>query len=495
MSTIVIIGAGFSGTLTAVQLLRRGSGGPLRIVLLERAPEQLARGLAYSTPDPTHLLNVPASRMSALPGAEDHFLRFLQRREAICDGNTYAPRWWYGDYLTELLAEASTEAAPGAVLEQQTGEAVAVELLPAQAGACIHLADGSLLWADRVVLATGHFPPAPPRLADRTFFSSPRYIADPWRPEALAAVPLDQPVLLLGSGLTMVDVLLGLRGRGLRAPAYAVSRHGLLPAVQQPLAPPPACLPPELLKGPLTIRAYWHAVRAYSKALTAHQVDWRDLIAVLRPQLPALWTALDTTERARFLRHARSYWDVHRHRLSPPAADALHRLLAEGGLVVQAGRVRDCCERDGKVAVSVQPRGGRDSRLFTVATVINCTGPSSAVGQLQDPLIQWLHQSGLLSPHPLGLGIEVTDDYALVDSMGNASPVLYYIGPWLQARYWESTAVAELRVHAAWLAGMLSGSLRTADRTVVQGPGRSTGPASPLSTATVPGISCRNHHP
>jgi len=38
----------------------------------------LGRGLAYSTPFDEHLLNVPAGKMSALPGEPSHFLDWLR---------------------------------------------------------------------------------------------------------------------------------------------------------------------------------------------------------------------------------------------------------------------------------------------------------------------------------------------------------------------------------------------------------------------------------
>lgn len=58
--TIVIVGAGFSGTAVALHLLRLPHSAPLGIVLIERA--QMARGLAYARRDGSFLLNVPAGR-------------------------------------------------------------------------------------------------------------------------------------------------------------------------------------------------------------------------------------------------------------------------------------------------------------------------------------------------------------------------------------------------------------------------------------------------
>lgn len=74
--TIVIIGGGVSGALTAFHLHKRRTQG--RVIVIDPRPE-LGLGLAYSTPSLRHLLNVPAGKMSALQQQPDHFLKWLRR--------------------------------------------------------------------------------------------------------------------------------------------------------------------------------------------------------------------------------------------------------------------------------------------------------------------------------------------------------------------------------------------------------------------------------
>jgi len=456
--TLAIIGAGFSGTLTAVHLLRRGRR--LRVVLINRSG-QMARGVAYGTRTEAHVLNVPAGRMSAFPDDEESFLRFARKHDASLSGASFVPRRLYGEYLEALLAEAAANAPPGTALEQVVASVKDIQLSPDGASANLSLSDGRTLHADRVVLALGNYAPADPRIKDPRFYESPRYVRDPWHPEALAGVPATEPVLLIGTGLTMLDVTLNLRAKGVRGKIHALSRRGLLPQAHRASSAPPKHdhLPPGLLAGPRSTRAYLRAVRAYVELMKQQGTDWRDVIASLRPVTPALWEGLSTQERARFLRHVRPYWEVHRHRAAPELLAALSAELDSGMLTVHPGRLVALEEARGAVLATMQPRGSAKAVQFEVSTVINCTGPESDTRTMREPLISALRARGLLVPDPLGLGVETAPNLALLNAQGGASQALFYVGPYLKARYWEATAVPELRQHALKVADGLLASL------------------------------------
>lgn len=453
--TIVIVGGGFSGTLTAVHLLRGDWPGGLHLVLVNRSGP-LARGVAYGTRSAAHVLNVPAARMSAFAGDEEHFLRFARGRDPAVAGGDFVPRSLYGEYLEWVLGEAVAASPAGTRFTHRVAWVVDVRLRP-EGGAELALEGGDgppVLIADRVVLAAGSYSPADPSVPDPAFFAGdPRYVRDPWAPGALDGVDPDRPVLLVGTGLTMLDVALDLHGRGHRAPLLALSRRGLLPQPHRsPASPPrPVELGAALLAGPWTIRRCLREVR---RAVAENpDVDWRDVLASIRPVTPALWAALPLAERARFLRHLQPYWDVHRHRAAPGIAAAVEALAREGRLRAFAGRLlRVEAGSDGDVAVSFRRRGRREVERARVGAVVNCTGPSGNVAALGEPLLDSLLRQGLLTPCPLGLGIRTAPGYALRDREGNASEVLFHTGPLLKADHWESTAVPELRVHAARLA-------------------------------------------
>jgi uncharacterized NAD(P)/FAD-binding protein YdhS len=459
--TVVVIGAGFSGTLAAAHLLRQGIGAPLRVVLINRSGP-VARGVAYGTRSEAHVLNVPAGRMSAFPDDEDSFLRFARQHDPAITGGSFVPRHLYGQYLEDVLHGAAREAAPGTVLEHGVGEATGFELAGDGASAVITFADGRTLVADRVILAVGNYAPADPPVANTTFYGSPRYVRDPWVRGALSVIKAEDPVLLIGTGLTTVDIALELRNRGVRATMHAVSRRGLLPQPHRVPGAPPSFshAPPDIESGPPTILHYLTSVRRHIRRLAAQGVDWREVIGSLRPITPRLWQRLDTTERARFLRHVRPYWEVVRHRMAPAPATVFTGLVEAGAVVIHQGRVTRFDLGEDRVAVTLQPRGQGEATVLDVAWVINCTGPNSNLRALHDPLIASLQRSKLLCPDALALGLEISDDLTLLDASGNASRVLYYVGPLLKARFWEATAVPELRVHAAHVARVVADSLR-----------------------------------
>jgi uncharacterized NAD(P)/FAD-binding protein YdhS len=460
MQRIAIVGAGFSGAATVIQLLRRHGHEPLSVTLINRHPE-LGRGVAYGTHSPSHLLNVPAARMSLFPDDEADFLRFAQARDASVNGGSFVPRRPYGEYLAVRLQEA-VAAAKTAHFTALTAEAT--DLRPTATGHIrIELAGGGALEVDQVVIASGNYPPADPRLADMSFYQHARYVRDPWGKGALDAVERQKPVLLIGSGLTMMDVALELERRGLASRLHAISRRGLLPLAHRPHGSgtlEPSVVVDILRKGQPSVRRWLRALRLSAAALAENDIDWRDMLAALRPVTAELWQSLDLPERKRFLRHLQPYWDSHRHRTAPQAYSALQKLLREGRLTVQAGRLLHLdTAADDKVQVSWRPRHAARPQSLEVGTVINCTGPSARVEHSGDPLVSSLLKQGSMVPDALGLGVQVDEGGALLDHAGHASDRLFYTGPLLKARDWECTAVPELRVAAVKLADRLMASL------------------------------------
>ncbi len=234
-------------------------------------------------------------------------------------------------------------------------------------------------------------------------------------------------------------------------PLRAMSRHGLMPHPHAPAmigAPPP----PELLSLPLTARGLLAAVR---KAARTPGSNWRGVVGALRAATPGIWQELFHAERSRFLRHVRPYWDVHRHRAAPETWAAVQQMREDGELQIRAARVLRYEPKSDGVRVVVRPRGRTETEALFVVRVVNCTGPSSDVRRLGDRFLDALCRRGLAVPDPLALGLEVSEELELLDAEGRPSPHLYLVGPLLKARFWEATAVPELRAHAARLAERL----------------------------------------
>ncbi len=449
--TVAIIGAGFSGTTLAVHLLRAAPGGLDRLYLVERAEGGIG-GVAYRTQSASHTLNVPAGRMSAFEDDPDGFLRFVRRREPALTGGSFVPRRQYGEYLAETLDDARRSST--LPLLRVAGEVVSVS--ESGDGLVLGLADGRLFAADRAVLAIGNYPPSDPPVGDGSVFSSIRYARDPWAGDALELDRRDD-VLLVGSGLTMCDIALALRDADQRGRIHAISRRGLLPQPHRLSAKPPPHLdrPATLDAWPSSAVGMLRGLRREVRERAGEDVDWREVVTSIRADTPALWERLDTEERRRFLRHARPYWETHRHRSSPEAAHAIEELVETGRLELVPGSLEALAEEDGGIVATIRRRGATSSETLCVGKVINCTGPDTDLTRVRDPLVASLRRDGLIRPDELGLGLDTDDEGRLIAADGSTSGRLTLVGPLRKGRLWEHTAVPELRVAAKSVADRL----------------------------------------
>jgi uncharacterized NAD(P)/FAD-binding protein YdhS len=447
--TIVVIGGGAAGTLTAANLL--AGCDPCRVVLVERTG-RFGRGVAYGTTDPAHLLNVRAGAMGAHPARPGDFLRWIRRFDRSASAESFVPRRLFGDYLGDVLDAAERTGRGRTVLTRVHGTAVRLAPSPRGSGATVGLADGRRFAAGAVVLAVGSLPPADPPIPGLTSCRGVRYVRDPWTPGAIAGIGLDDSVLLLGTGLTAMDVALSLRRRGHRAVVHAVSRRGLLPQAH-PRAHirslPAFPVPP----GRLTLRRLHAAIRAEVKEAAARGLDWRGVVDSLRPRSVEIWRALPEPERRRFLRHGVRWWDVHRHRLAPEVADVIAAMRREGRLRVLAGRVLELRDGAGRASpISLRLRGQPDVARLRPSVVVNCTGPCLDPAGAGDHLIDDLLRRGLAVSDRLRLGFQVDDEGALLDASGRPSEILFTIGALRRGSLWETTAIPEIRAQAADLA-------------------------------------------
>jgi len=414
---VAIVGGGFSGAMLAARLAECGVAS----VLIERQPV-VGPGVAYSTPFDGHLLNVRSGRMSALDGAPDHFVDWLGiHHPDLADPEAFAPRRVYGDYIRDRLA--AVEATHPGGIERVRGEVTAI------APDGVRLADETPISARAVVLATGNPPP-------RTAGDAAAIIADPWAPTALDRIGPEDDLVIIGTGLTMVDMVLMLDSRGWRGRATALSRRGLLPRPHLTRTDCAAGLDRAVTSGPLSQR-----LRAARRVAGAE--GWRGLMECLRPLTADLWAEADPAMRARFVRHLRPWWDVHRHRLAPVVAATIDRLITEDRLTLMAGRVRRIDARDDGVAVDWTARSGAVGRPLTGRWLIDCTGPGH--DPAADPLTGPLLASGRARLDTLRLGLDLDPSGRVVDAQGRANPGLYVLGPPARAAFWETIAVPDIR--------------------------------------------------
>jgi uncharacterized NAD(P)/FAD-binding protein YdhS len=400
------------------------------------------------------LLNVPAKNMSAYPDDPDHLLRWARlNHEVNVEPGDFLPRPVYGRYVAFVLQQ-EIELHPGQ-FERVQDEAVSVARLGGMAE--IRLLSGGMLLADKVVLALGNFPPGDLRLPGKTPHSQ-HYISDPWAPGALGAASpnqargKDQSVLLVGSGLTSVDVAIALRGQGCGGTIHLLSRRGLLPQNHEATA---IWTPFWDENSPRTVRGLLRLIRAQVEAAERLGSSWRAVIDSLRPFTQTIWRSLSRQERRRFLRHARPYWEMHRHRVAPEIGVALASQIQNGRVEIHAGRIVAYAEDADGADVTYRGRKSGELESLRAGRVINCTGPEVDCRRIENLLLTNLMRGKMARPDPLFLGLDTSDDGALMDAHGAASDFLYALGPSRKASLWETTAVPEIRVQASQLATLL----------------------------------------
>ena len=436
--SIAVIGAGFSGTLLSLALQSAAPAGT-RILLIESAG-CFATGAAYRTTNTNHLLNVPAGRMSAFHDRPLDFVHWLQREPklhpdgAVPNESTFVSRGLYGAYLQHLLTRGLRRQRD-TQLELVHDQVIGLEESPDRV--TLLLASGIVISADLVVLAVGLPRSAISHPDVAVLEAAGVWRGDPWAPAACAALDPSAPVLLVGSGLSMVDTVISLLDSRHTGPIDAISRHGLLPRPHAAQLPAPVALPP-LPSGLLPL------VR-YIRDQAARVPDWRSVIDALRPIVPDVWRGLTEREQHQFIRHLRSWWDVHRHRMTPQAENRIAAARASGQLRLRAGRIVDMALDDGLASITLRCRPEGTLHTLTVARVIDCTGHGCDMSRSATPLVRDLFRSGLAKPDRLNLGLEVTEKGALVNSAGVASLRLFAVGPLTRGNIWELTAVPELR--------------------------------------------------
>lgn len=450
---VVVIGAGFAGTATAIQLLRAWRGGPLELTLLERAGE-FGPGVAFSTPDAQHLLNVNAAGMSALPDTPSDFLDWAHARDRTVHAGTFVPRTAYGAYLRQRLAEAERQVGDSAVFTRREDEAVRIVDARDARPATVVTRGGAELTADAVVLAVGVNRPRTPSGAAPALLGHPGYVADPWDHARIAALADRERVLIVGTGLTMIDVAMSLSPGDDGPELIALSRRGVLPRAHRsrPPAHVRAFRPP---LAPLTADRLAAHVESAALAEVAAGGDWRSVVDGVRPYTQQLWRSLPLGEQARFLaRHARR-WEIHRHRMAPGVATRLRELREAGRLSLHAGSLQRLDPAaDGGIDVAYKSADGIEA--LHVGAVVNCTGPDPAPGADGDPLLSALIEDRIGRAGPLGLGLDTGPDGELCDCDGRPSSRLFTLGALRRGQLWETTAVPEIRLQAADLGALLA---------------------------------------
>ncbi len=444
MKRITIIGGGASGTLLAANLLRSRSSEKVEINLVENRAV-IGRGVAYSTPDDTHLLNVPAGRMGAFSDDIGGFHDWLHENGYEYEADSFVPRRIFGEYLRDTLELAETNRHTELAFNIFEDDAVDVD--QAADKLVVTLGSGEHLYSEKLVLAFGNFLPPDPSVRDLAFTQHPKYFRSPWHAGVFESIDDEDTVLIIGTGLSMVDVVLKLNSIGHTGKIVAISTRGLLPAVHK-LGYTYSSFADELR--PMTrVTDILKSVRDHIKQAESDGSDWRAVIDSLRPVTQEIWLNLPLAEKRYFMQHLSRYWNVARHRMPAEAAAVLERLQAEGRLEILKGRL---VRIDHGADFEVTYRAAGEEIRITADSIINCIGSESNFEKLDSHLVRNLYSRGLVRSDALNFGIDALPNGAVVGQNGEAAGTIFTLGTSLKGTLWETTAIPEIRTQAKALA-------------------------------------------
>ena len=442
-NSIIIVGGGASGVVLAAHLLK--SPNPdLRVTLIEKRPH-FGQGIAYSTLLSAHVLNVSAAGMSAYADDPGNFLRWLQERGLLDQEQTpqtpfYAPRSIYARYLRELLDELEAREQPTGRLRLIHEESLSIT--PTASGVEVALANGTSVVAHLAVLATGH--DEQPAQGHAVRMGSE------------ADTPLDPQsrVMVLGTGLSMVDAFLALEQRGHEGEIVAVSRRGLLPSPHRkgnPIKLDVADIP---LGTQLSYFVGWfrNLIRENQKA----GVDWRDVVDGLRPFNQRIWQNWPASAKRRFVEHTKAWWDIHRHRMAPEVYAKVTEAVQSGRIRLVAGRVVGIVP--GKAfTVDVQSRHSQLVETFEAARIYDCSGIVRDISTSSNSVVRSLVDRRLARPDPMRIGLDVSPNCEIIASDGTVSRKILAVGPLTRGTFFEIDAIPDIRVQCARLSKQLLG--------------------------------------
>lgn len=444
---IAVLGSGFSANAIVIHLLEQLE--PSRSIAVIGDRQRFGLGVAYGAQEDCHRLNVPAGRMSLFADRPDHFLNWLKMRDSSHGSEDFIPRRIYGHYLRDSLTMALAQKDNRAKVDFIDARAIAFQPAP-DGGHSFALSNGRVINVEQSVFCLGATVAGLPLPAEKMRVEDRFIVHNPWDRTWLDKVDTDETILVLGTGLTMIDQVLSLKARGHRGRIEAISRRGQLPLPH--LMPRSHPLDAVVTPGRHEISDMLALLRQAAEIVE----DWRSVVDGLRPITQSLWQNMTESQKRRFLRHAAPWWNIHRHRMGPAVAREITALLAAGNFTVRAGRLMNVGQAGSRIAVGI--KDGKTGRIesMTADRLINCTGlERCAMGKV--PILRNMMAKGLARSDCLGLGVDVSDQSEILTLDGQPQPGLYAAGPMTIGQFWEISAVPDIRQQVSRIACRIAG--------------------------------------
>jgi len=447
MQIVTIVGAGFSGIALTLNLLRQVKT-PLKINLIERS-DRFAKGVAYSTKEDYHILNVPAIKMGLFEEEPHHFFTWLRANGYCYEPNDFVPRKIYGDYLKNIFESETSNSGAIEIFQDE-----AIDISKLEQGALITLENTGTFYSDQIILATGNF--QKPLFVSNISGENFKFYNDPWQSDQIPYLKYSEKdkILIIGTGLTMVDIVLSLVNNNYKGKIWAISRNGRLPLPHNFESYYPSFI--NELKLSTNLASLINTIKKHLEIANKLDISWQAVLDTLRPHHTNLWQNLTLNERTKFLKRLGNIWNISRHRIPEKSDQILQTLISNDRLIIKKAELKKFLETKDGWNCELKETKAKNLFLENFKTIFNCSGIHHNPVQIQDRLIKNLFEAGQLCVHPLGDGFNATKEGALIDNKGTSSNCLYTIGPALKSVLGESTAVQEIRQQAKQLAFTLS---------------------------------------
>ena len=449
-----IIGNGFCGLMVCHHLTHLGQTG-LKISIFEKQYSP-GKGIAYSPQSEKVLLNVIASKMSALYDNPEHFVDWLciqpqykkENRQLIA--NSFIPRAVYGQYLSEIWDETKLIAVKKGILIQSYHQEIN-DLTIEDNKILLRTAQNEEYLFDKVILATGNQLPRNPKINHNELINSNRYYQNPWNFET-NLVDSEKPIFILGNGLTMVDTVIQIREKKIKNPIVAVSHNGfnILPHRNFNFNFTEIFPKIESKSSLLNIVSF---LNRELKTLEKYGISAEPLIDYLRPNTQQLWQNFTIEEKRFFMKHLRHFWGVARHRIPFVTYDMIQKERIEDTLKIISGKIKTIKILSDSISITYLEKNRKKETSVDCSIFINCTGPESDIEQTNSSLLNSCLEKGYIQQDLLRLGINTdVSTFKTINKDNQPNNNLYTLGSSLRGVLWETTAVNELRLQSKNLA-------------------------------------------
>ena len=425
----MVIGHGASGALLSYNLINLGNAG-LKVGILNKSNEP-ATGIAYSTKFECHLLNVPAKKMSGLADDDLDFLNYLGEPNM---GYEFLPRKTYGEYLKKRFNDA---------IKLADDKNITLDYISNEAISCCKLennlfeikTENDRYYTKNIVLAIGNSNKIPGFFNKPEIKNHPGIILQAWDFDKIYQIKSDNSVCIVGSGLTMIDIVMLLQSNNFNGKIDIISRHGYAP------------LPHNLESYKYNLDIKWELtsplklIKQFKQELKKldKNIPWQSLIDSIRPYTQKIWQNFSDIQKSQFNRHLRALWDIHRHRIDKKLYDNFENLKQQGTITQHSGGLKNIELYGNKFNITLK------TSKITPDIIINTTGLKTEFNSDHSLLVASLLENKLIQPGPLNMGLQVDANYRVNNN-------IYTIGFPMIGCIWETIAIPDIKFQAKAIA-------------------------------------------